>query len=83
MLGAALSSRKLTYDLCSNYPVSTIHLEGCGIKRTRSIAKTEALKGLGHVNINKPVISIMHNFLHTCLLCCANFFVDGLNLHYM
>ena len=38
------------------------------------------LEGLGHVTVNKPVISIIY-IVRVCLLCSAQIFVDGVNHH--
>ena len=37
------------------------------------------LKGLGHVAVNKPVISIIYIVAHTCPLCSAQILVYGVN----
>ena len=37
------------------------------------------LKALGHVTVNKPVISIIYIVVHTWPLCSAQILVDGVN----
>ena len=37
------------------------------------------LRGLGHVTVNKPVISIIRNVAHTWPLCSVQISVDGVN----
>ena len=37
------------------------------------------LKALGHVTVNKPVISIIYVVVHTWPLCSAQILVDGVN----
>ena len=37
------------------------------------------LKGLGHITVNKPVISIIYIVAHTWPLCSAQILVDGVN----
>ena len=37
------------------------------------------LKALGHVTVNKPVISIIYIVFHTWPLCSAQLLVDGAN----
>ena len=39
------------------------------------------LKGLGHITVNKPVISRMYIVAHTWPLCYAQSFVDGVHPH--